>query len=111
MQLFKQTHWYFIYFLAFPAIAQEVDITHVELQGSDVIIHYNLQDEDLNRRYSLHLYNSIDNYIQPIEKVSGDIGVDIAVGDNKKVVWHAMEELGEDFDAVLFGRKPANQLT
>jgi len=85
-------------FLYYTVSAQEVNITHVELQGSDVIIHYILQDEDLNRRYSLHLYNSIDNYIQPMEMVSGDIGVDIAVGENKKVVWHAMEELGEDFD-------------
>lgn len=78
-------------------IAQEVQINRIELQGGDVVISYELQDENPDRRYSLHLYSSRDNYIQPLEFVQGDIGIDISVGGNKKVIWHASEELGSDF--------------
>lgn len=84
--------------LSFIANAQEVTITQVELQANgDVLVHYNLQDERLDRKYSLYLYTSADNFIQPLEKVTGDVGVDLSVGGNKKVIWHAKEELGETF--------------
>ena len=85
-------------FTAYSVNAQEVTITQVELQANgDVLVHYNLQDERLDRKYSLYLYTSADNYIQPLEKVSGDVGVDLSVGGNKTMVWHAKEELGETF--------------
>ena len=77
--------------------AQDVRITNVDIQGGEVIIRYDLVDETVDRRYSLHLYSSQDNYIQPVQNVSGDIGVDIAVGGNKSVRWNAKEELGADF--------------
>lgn len=78
-------------------LAQEVQINRIELVEGDVIISYELRDENLDHRYSLHLYSSQDNYIQPLEFVEGDIGIGIAVGGNKKVTWHASEELGSDF--------------
>ena len=78
------------------SLAQEVKITKLELQGNDVVIYYDLLDENLEHKYSLHLYSSYDNYIQPLELVEGDIGVEIAVGVNKKVIWHAREEFGKD---------------
>lgn len=80
------------------ATAQDVNITQTELQGGDLVIHYELIDEDKDRRYTLHLYSSKDNYVQPLQNVEGDIGVDIRVGGNKKVIWHAREELGDDFN-------------
>ena len=62
-----------------------------------VAVYYDLTDANAEKKYSLHLYSSIDNYIQPLEKVEGDIGVDLFVGKNKRLVWRAKEELGEDF--------------
>lgn len=79
------------------ALSQEVQINRIELDGGDVIVSYELLDENPDRRYSLHLYSSQDNFIQPLEFVEGDIGIDIDVGGNKKVTWHASEELGADF--------------
>ena len=76
---------------------QEVQINKIELQAGDVIVSYELQDENPDRRYSIHLYSSQDNFIQPLEFVEGDIGIDIAVGGNKQVTWHAVDELGTDF--------------
>ena len=64
------------------AYTQEVKITKLEINEThDVIIHYDLIDDNADRRYTLRLYNSIDNYIQPLEKVEGDIGVGIPVGE------------------------------
>ena len=80
------------------SIAQEIQITNVNLAGNNVEIHYNLLDERIDRSYIINLYTSKDNFIQPMDLVSGDAGIDIAVGDNKKFVWNAKEELGEEFD-------------
>jgi hypothetical protein len=88
----------FYFALGFHASAQQVSITRIEMQaGGDVIISYDLLDDQAERKYSLYLYSSTDNYIQPLEKVSGEVGVDLAVGGNKQIIWHAKEELGEDF--------------
>ncbi len=81
--------------------AQDVRITNVDIRGGEVVIQYDLLDENVDRRYSLHLYSSQDNYIQPIEMVSGDIGVDIKVGEKKSTLWKAQEELGTDFNGEL----------
>lgn len=32
-----------------------------------------------------------------MEKVKGDVGVDIKVGENKKMIWKVAEELGSEF--------------
>ena len=80
-----------------PCKAQEVTIQRVEIEGKDVIVHYALIDDDVQRRYTIWLYSSNDDFIKPLEKVTGDIGVDIPVGGNKKAVWNVGEELGNEF--------------
>ena len=58
--------------------AQQVSIQKVEIQASgDVIIHYDLQDDNIDRKYSLYLYTSMDNYIQPLEKATDENGIAI----------------------------------
>ncbi|MCB0490346.1 MAG: hypothetical protein KDC99_17845 [Cyclobacteriaceae bacterium] len=84
-----------------PLFGQQVLITNVRLAGDNVVLSYNLSDEKIERRYALHLYTSGDNYIQPLQLVSGDIGIDISVGDNKEVIWNAKEELGDDYSGDL----------
>jgi hypothetical protein len=80
------------------ALAQEVNISSLQLQpNGDVYIYYDLTDEQEDRKYALYLYSSGDNFIQPLEKVDGEIGVDLSVGKDKRIIWHAKEELGEEF--------------
>lgn len=82
----------------FQIYAQEVRIKKVEIQtNGDIVVSYNLLDDQLDRKYALYLYASTDNYIQPLEKVTGDVGVNLAVGENKQITWHAKEELGDGF--------------
>ncbi len=83
---------------AYTSHAQDVVITQMALQpDGNVVLKYNLADDRIERKYSLYLYASTDNYIQPLTQVSGDIGVDIAVGGNKTITWNAKEELGDTF--------------
>ncbi len=77
--------------------AQQIKMTSIELDEGDVYINYSLSDENPDRKYTLRLYSSLDNYISPLEQVEGDIGVDIPQGPNRRIVWHAKEELGDFF--------------
>jgi hypothetical protein len=77
--------------------AQQIKMTSIELDEGDVYINYSLSDENPDRKYTLRLYSSLDNYISPLEQVEGDIGVDIPQGQNRRIVWHAKEELGDFF--------------
>lgn len=93
--------WVCVVIFPYQAYAQDIDIREVKLAGSKVEIHYDLSDERPDRTYAISLYTSKDNYIQPMEMVHGDIGIDIKVGDNKVITWEAMEELGSDFDGEI----------
>lgn len=78
--------------------AQEFSITRFELAGDKLIVSYNLVDTVKNRNYTVSLYSSKDNFLNPVQKVSGDAGLEIAPGLNKKIVWNAKEELGANFE-------------
>ncbi|RLD19491.1 MAG: hypothetical protein DRI71_11690, partial [Bacteroidetes bacterium] len=87
-----------IFSLIQTSFAQQVSIKSLELQpNGDVNIYYDLEDEKEDRKYALYLYASLDNYIQPLGNVEGAIGVDLNLGRDKKIVWHAKDELGEDY--------------
>ena len=78
--------------------SQEVNISEIKLLSSgEVVVSYDLLDDQPNRKYALYLYASSDNYIQPLEMVTGHVGPDLAVGQNKQMIWNAKEELGADF--------------
>jgi hypothetical protein len=78
--------------------AQEIVIRQVELNNGNVILHYDLTDDNPEHNYTLRLYSSKDNFIQPLTKVTGDIGVNVPVGGNKQVTWNAREELDSGFN-------------
>lgn len=83
--------------LCFSVFAQNLVITSVSTKGNDVLIKYDLIDEEVNHKYTLRLYSSQDNYVQPLTAVEGDIGIDQTVGGNKQIIWHVKDDLGEDF--------------
>lgn len=77
--------------------AQKVEINNIRINGGLLEINYDLVDDRLDRTYAISLYTSKDNFIQPMELVNGEIGIDIPPGNNKVLTWNAKEELGEDF--------------
>lgn len=78
-------------------LAQLFNISKVELDVDKIHIHYNLMDTVKNRNYTIFVYSSNDNYLNPLQKISGDAGINIAPGFNKKITWNAKEELGANF--------------
>ena len=83
------------------ATSQELLIKSISLKGTDVILNYDLLDENVDHKFRLSLYSSEDNYVKPLKFVEGDIGVDQQVGGNKQIIWHAGQELGEDYQGEI----------
>jgi hypothetical protein len=82
----------------YPLIAQDFAIKRVEVAGGDINLYYNLLDSIGHRTYTIALFSSKDNFISPLEKVSGDVDLEVRPGANKKITWHAIEELGPEFE-------------
>jgi len=68
--------------------AQEFVIKTIELTPDKVILHYNLIDSTKNRTYTVHVYSSRDNFLAPLTKTSGDIGLEVKPGMNRKITWN-----------------------
>ncbi|SRR5258706_334524 len=79
-------------------LAQDFAIKRVEVAGNDINLYYDLLDSVAHRTYTISLFSSKDNFISPLEKVSGDINLEVKPGANKKITWHAKEELGATFE-------------
>jgi len=78
--------------------AQDFSIKRVELAGEKVNIYYDLLDSVKGRTYTIELFSSKDNFISRLEKVSGDIGLEIKPGGNHKITWNAKDEFGATFE-------------
>lgn len=93
----------YILFLLLPVSleAQKLSVNRVELSGDDIIVHFALLDSLAGRTYSVNLYSSRDNFVNPLTHVTGDMGMDIKPGVERKVVWNAKQELGASFDAKI----------
>lgn len=82
----------------FAVHAQEFTIKTLELTATQIVIHYDLVDSTKGRTYTVFVYSSVDNFLNPLTKVSGDAALEVKPGMNKKIMWNAKEELGPTFD-------------
>lgn len=83
------------------ANAQEFAIKKIELTPDKVNVFYDLVDTTKNRTYTVYVYSSRDNFLAPLTKVSGAVGLEVKPGLNNKVAWSAKEELGPAFDGEI----------
>jgi len=88
----------FCLFITGIACAQQFTIKRIELADQKVIIHYDLADTVRSRAYSISVYRSNDNFLNPLQFASGDVGLEVKPGNNKKISWDAKSELGESFN-------------
>jgi len=79
------------------ARAQEFTINQVEVNAESLIVHYDLIDTVKARVYTITVFSSKDNFLNPLQKVKGDVGLEVKPGTNKKIIWSAKEELGATF--------------
>lgn len=80
--------------------AQDFNVKRIEVAQGKVNIYYDLVDT-LARGYTINVYASRDNFIAPLQKISGDAGLEVKAGKNKKITWDAPAELGPDFDSKI----------
>lgn len=76
------------------AKAQTVTISWVEIAGTRIIVHYDLESSNPNHEFSISLFSSKDNFSAPLTKVTGDVGNEIKAGKDKKIIWDVIAELG-----------------
>lgn len=79
---------------AASSMGQTISIKRIELIGEKVVIHFDLDDSNPNNAYLLNLYASKDNFATPLQKVTGDVGMDVKPGAGKKVEWMILQEFG-----------------
>lgn len=87
--------------LPLTGIGQQLLVTRVELNGGEVIFYYNLADTVPGRTFTVNLYASRDNYVSPLTALTGDQGIEVRAGNDKKVSWNALQELGSAFDGKI----------
>ncbi len=83
--------------MAITSFGQQFKIKRVEIEGNNVNLYYDLLDETPQRTYTVTIYSSHDNFVSQLVQISGDVGLEVKPGSNKKIVWNAKEELGSDF--------------
>jgi len=92
----------FLFFaLLGQAYSQDFVIRRVEIAGGLVNIYYDLLDTVANRTYTVNAFSSKDNFITRLEKVSGDVGLEVSPGIGKKITWNAHDELGTVFQGTV----------
>lgn len=76
---------------------QSIELKFVEIKQNKVVVHFDILDSLEARFYSIRVYSSVDGFLNPLEKVSGDAGLEVRPGKNKTVTWAASEELNSTF--------------
>jgi hypothetical protein len=69
----------------------------MEITPESLSIYYDLIDTTKNHVYTVMVFSSKDNFLNPLQKVKGDVGLEVRPGSNRKVIWNAKEELGPTF--------------
>lgn len=88
----------FLLFISSIAVySQQFTVKVIELAGNNIKIVYDLIDSTKSRVYTINLYSSLDSYVNPLQRVSGDIGLEVKPGTDKTILWNAKEELGASF--------------
>ena|SRR5882762_596961 len=89
--------------MAFSGVvqAQDIIIKRVELENEKVYLFYNLIDSTRGRNYTVNLYSSRDNFINPLQKLQGDVGLEVVPGNDRKIEVNVKEEFGAAFEGKL----------
>ena len=77
--------------------AQTFLIKRTEQSPEGLILYYDLVDTDKTRTFFIQVFSSHNGFTVPLQKISGDVGINIKPGLNKKITWNAKSELGNSF--------------
>lgn len=81
-------------FIGLISFSQNIEIDRIDIRGNKVIVWYNLNDPNTTRKYFINLFSSIDKFKTPLVHVSGDVGLNVLPGSEKKITWDITSEFG-----------------
>lgn len=84
------------------AVCQQVTNIRADMQGDVVNIHYDLLGNTSSEQYRIELYASHNNYSQPLQQTSGDVGENITPGSDKLISWRPTDELQDFQGDIIF---------
>lgn len=68
-------------------LAQKISNVKAVSEGNQVKIIYDFEAPDANQKYRVELFSSLDNFVNPLNSVSGAVGDTIVAGRGKTVYW------------------------
>ena len=81
--------------------AQNLEIKHTEFKENKLLVHYALTDSIAGRSFTVRLYSSKDNFLNPLEAVSGDVGLEENPGPDNTIVWDVQKEFGPSYEGKI----------
>jgi len=81
--------------------AQQIELRAIEFVKHKMVIHYDLIDSVEGRFYSIRLYSSSDGFLNAMQKIIGDAGLEVKPGKDKTIEWTLSEELGPNFEGKI----------
>jgi hypothetical protein len=78
---------------------QSIIIDGVQLKDTKVIIYYQIQDSLVNRSYSVRIYSIADGFMNPLQAVTGDVGLEVKSGLHRKIVLDTQAEWPNGMEA------------
>lgn len=88
------------------AKSQVLDSVSMSFENGLVVVQYDFLVGEADKEYELYLYGSHDNFTNPLQYTTGDVGKKIKLGEDKKILWDAKTELGNfkgDFSLKIKG--------
>lgn len=77
---------------------QSLEVKYAEFKNNKLLVHYSLQDSISGRLFTIRLYASKDNFLNPLEKVTGDVGLEVKPGPDNIITWDAHQEFESQFE-------------
>jgi hypothetical protein len=90
-----------IFALYGQANSQNFAIKRVEVSGGLMHIYYDLIDTVAEHAYTVNVFSSKDNFISRLDKVTGDLGLEVRPGIDKKISWNSHDELSPAFEGTV----------
>lgn len=92
---------------AFSSVhGQELDSIAMSFEDGKVIVKYDFLEGEEGVDYELYLFGSHDNFMEPLQYTTGDVGKRVQIGTGKVIYWDAKTELGNfkgDFSLKIKG--------
>lgn len=88
-------------FCASSAFGQTFENIRTLKDEDKIIIIYDLVSIDQGNKVNVKVFSSLDNYILPLDNVTGDVGT-VIPGPNKRIIWKVGVVIANDFEGISF---------